>query len=118
MPVGRSNRRAFIAALVSAAAWPMARGQQRPDKVWRVGYLSGASANESEMALYDAFRMGLQELGYVEGKNLRLDVRRAGGDFARLPTVAAELVATEPSAIVCGGTAATSALQHATSSIS
>jgi putative ABC transport system substrate-binding protein len=111
------RRREFIATLGGAVAWPVvARGQQ-PAKVWRVGYLSAASPNEAEVALFDAFKVKLQELGYVEGKNLRLDVRRADGDIGRLPTLATELVATAPNAIVCGGTATTAALQRATSSI-
>jgi putative ABC transport system substrate-binding protein len=117
MTILRVTRREFVAALGGAAAWPVvARGQQ-PAKVWRVGYLSAASPNEAEVALFDAFKVKLQELGYVEGKNLRLDVRRADGDIGRLPTLATELVATAPNAIVCGGTATTAALQRATSSI-
>ena len=106
------KRREFIAALGGAVAWPMvARGQQT--KVWRVGYLSGAS----DVAAIDAFRLKLQDLGYVEGKNLRLDVRHAEGDIGRLPVLAAELVALAPDVIAGGGTANIAALQRATSSI-
>jgi putative tryptophan/tyrosine transport system substrate-binding protein len=106
------KRRAFVAALGGAVAWPMvARGQQT--KVWRVGYLSGAS----DVAAIDAFRLKLQDLGYVEGKNLRLDVRHAEGDIGRLPVLAAELVALAPDVIAGGGTANIAALQRATSSI-
>ena len=66
------KRRAFIAALGGAAAWPLvARAQQQqPVKVWRVGYLTPASAaDQVSVALFDAFRLRLQDLGYVEGKN-------------------------------------------------
>ena len=82
------KRRAFIAGLGGAAAWPLvARGQQ-PEKVWRVGYLSTASANTFySRSFFDAFRIKLEELGYVEGKNLSLDVRRADDDYTRLPTL-------------------------------
>jgi putative tryptophan/tyrosine transport system substrate-binding protein len=111
------RRREFIAALGGAAAWPLvARAQQT--KVWRVGYLSGAPAtDETDVALIDAFRLKLQDLGYVEGKNLRLDVRHAEGDIGRLPVLAAELVALAPDVIAGGGTATIAALQRATSSI-
>ena len=113
------KRRAFLAALGGAAAWPLvARAQQQPVKVWRVGYLSGAPAtDETDVALIDAFRLKLQDLGYVGGKNLRLDVRHAEGDIGRLPVLAAELVALAPDVIVGGGTATIAALQRATSSI-
>jgi ABC-type uncharacterized transport system, periplasmic component len=114
------RRRAFIAALGGAAAWPLlARAQQQqPVKVWRVGYLTPASAaDQVSVALFDAFRLKLQDLGYVEGKNLRLDVRRAEGDYARLPTLAAELLSLAPDVIVATSSPATAAVQRATSSI-
>ena len=85
MPVGRTNRREFIAALGGAAAWPVvARGQQ--EKVWRVGFLSPGSATKASVAQFDVFRLKLEQLGYVEGKNLYIDVRRADDDYTRLPT--------------------------------
>src|SRR6476659_2496005 len=108
------KRRAFIAGLGTTAAWPVvAWGQQLPIKVWRVGYLSGSSATDATVALYDTFRMKLQDLGYVEGKNLKLDVRRAEGDYARLPALATELVVLAPDVIVGGETPATRAHQQA-----
>ena len=77
------NRRAFIAGLSSAAAWPVvARGQQQTDKVWRVGYLSPVSLTNFGVALFDTFRLKLNDLGYVEGRNLGLYVRRANDDYA------------------------------------
>jgi len=71
------KRREFIAGLDGAAAWPVAARAQQPVKVWRVGYLSPASAITVSVALFDAFRLKLNDLGYVEGKNLGLYVRRA-----------------------------------------
>jgi ABC-type uncharacterized transport system substrate-binding protein len=111
------KRRTFIAGLGGAAAWPVvARGQQ--SKVWRVGYLTPASADdEVSVALFDAFRLKLLDLGYVEGKNLRLDLRRAEGDYTRLPTLAVELVSLAPDVIAGTSSPATAALQRATSSI-
>ena len=111
------KRRTFIAGLGGAAAWPMAAKAQQ-GKVWRVGYLSPASANdEISVAFFEAFRLKLQDLGYVEGKNLRLDVRRADGDYTRLPALAAELVSLAPDVIAATSSPATAALQRATSSI-
>jgi putative ABC transport system substrate-binding protein len=116
MQVGRTNRRAFIAALGSAAAWSVvARAQQ--EKVWRVGYLSSSSATKVSAALFDAFRIKLEELGYVEGKNLRVDLSRADDDYTRLPALATTLVSLAPHVIVGITPAAIAALQHATSSI-
>jgi putative tryptophan/tyrosine transport system substrate-binding protein len=111
------RRRAFIVGLGGAAALPMvARGQQ--SKVWRVGYLTPASADdEVSVGLFDVFRLKLRDLGYVEGKNLRLDLRRAEGDYTRLPTLAVELVSLAPDVIAGTSSPATAALQRATSSI-
>jgi putative tryptophan/tyrosine transport system substrate-binding protein len=111
------RRREFIAALGSAAAWPLtAHAQQQTDKVWRVGYLSAASAtNNVAVAVLDDFRLKLNELGYVEGRNLDLYVRRANDD--RLPGLARELVSLAPNVIVGAANIATLALQRATSSI-
>jgi putative tryptophan/tyrosine transport system substrate-binding protein len=108
------KRRKFIAALGGAAAWPLvARAQQ--ERVWRVGYLSLGSAAENPS--FDAFRFKLADLGYVEGTNLRIDVRRAEGDFTRLAPLATELVALAPDVVVGAGSGPTAALQRATSSI-
>jgi putative tryptophan/tyrosine transport system substrate-binding protein len=117
MPVG-PNRRAFVAGLGGAAAWPMvAPGQQQTDKVWRVGYLAPSSASNVSVALLDDFRLKLNDLGYVEGRNLGLYVRRANDDYARLPGLASELVSLAPDVIVSSTTSAALALQRATSSI-
>jgi putative tryptophan/tyrosine transport system substrate-binding protein len=114
------KRRQFIAGLGSVAAWPlMARAQPRAGKVWRIGYLSPgtSTSNAAGVIMSEAFRLKLQELGYVEGKNLKLDVRRAEQDYARLPTLAAELVSFAPDVLVGSFDPATAALQSATSSI-
>src|SRR5262249_50980314 len=90
---------------------------QQPDKVWRVGYLSPSSATNVSAVLFDAFRLKLNDLGYVEGRNLGLYVRRANDDNARLPSLASELVSLAPHVIVSAAGNATLALQRATSSI-
>jgi putative ABC transport system substrate-binding protein len=112
------KRRAFIARFGGAAAmWPIAARAQQPSRIWRVGLLSPAPDTAFGRALVGAFRQRLQELGYIEGRNLVLDVRRAEGDYARLPGLAAELVSLRPDVIVAIATHAITAAQKATSSI-
>jgi putative tryptophan/tyrosine transport system substrate-binding protein len=110
------NRRTFIAGL-GAAAWPLvARGQQ--EKLWRVGYLTPSSAaDKGGVAMFDTFRLKLHDMGYIEGKNLQIEVRRAEGDYTRVPAIASELVALAPDAIVGITANIIKALQRATSSI-
>ena len=111
------KRRELIAALGGAAAWSVvARAQQ--EKVWRVGYLTPSSAaDKGGVAMFDAFRLKLHDMGYVEGKNLQIEVRRAEGDYTRLPAIAFELVALAPDVIVGITPNVIKALQRATSSI-
>ena len=106
-------RRTFITALGSAALWPrVTHAQQQTDKVWRVGYLSASSATNVSVALLDDFRLKLKDLGYVEGRNLSLYVRRANDDLAQLPSLASELVSLAPNVIVGSTDTATWALQR------
>ena len=98
-------------------AWPTVARGQSADKVWRVGYLSPSSATNFSVAVFDAFRLKLNDLGYVEGRNLGLYTRRANDDYARLPTLAGELVSLAPNVVVSAANVATLALQRATSSI-
>jgi putative tryptophan/tyrosine transport system substrate-binding protein len=88
------RRREFINLIAgSAVTWPLtARAQQQTDKVWRVGYLTPSSATNVSVAVLDAFRLKLNDLGYVDGRNLGPYVRRANDDFAQLPSLASELV--------------------------
>ena len=86
---------------------------------WRVGYLSPGTSvtNAAGVMMTEAFRLKLQDLGYIEGKNLKLDVRRAEQDYTRLPALAVEVVSLAPDVIVGSFDPATEALQRATSSI-
>ena len=78
MLVGQTNRRAFIAALGSAAAWPLvARAQRRPAKTARIGIIDDAP-------IWDHFRRGLHGLGYIEGRDVTFEYRVAGGQPDRL----------------------------------
>jgi putative tryptophan/tyrosine transport system substrate-binding protein len=93
------RRREFIAGLGGAAAWPLAvRAQQA---VRRVGMLSTAAESDvSAQERIGAFRKSLQELGWVDGTNLRIDYRWAGNDVGRIETHARELVALQPDVIL------------------
>jgi putative tryptophan/tyrosine transport system substrate-binding protein len=110
------QRREFI-TLLGVAAWPLAaRAQQRP-KVWRVGCLFASSTSDIVVSYFEAFKTKLGELGYVEGQNLIVDVRRAEGNFSRLAALAADLVALRPDVILAVATPGVAAAQRATSSI-
>jgi len=108
------RRREFIALVGGAAVWPVAaRGQQTPV----VGFL-GFSAPEMASRELAAFQRGLGELGYVEGRNVRIEFRWAGGEFDRLPSLATDLVERGASVIAAVGTPASAqAAKAATSTI-
>jgi putative tryptophan/tyrosine transport system substrate-binding protein len=88
---------------------------QQPKKVPRIGYLSNASAANSPRL--EAFRQGLHELGYVEGKNIVIEYRYAEGKLNRLPALAAELVRLNVDIIVTGASSPTCAAKEATATI-
>lgn len=89
-------------------------GQQKP-KIWRVGYL--APGSRVGVSYHDEFPRAMRELGYEEGKNLAIDLRRAEGRYERLPALASELVARKVDVIVVSGTATTRAAKQATATI-
>ena len=91
---------------------------QPPEKVPRVGYISpGSSSNSFRLRRFEAFRQGLHELGYVEGRNIALELRWAEGKYDRYPALAADLVRLKVHVIVTVGGAATQAAQRATRTI-
>ena len=89
---------------------------QQPTKVPRVGYLLGVSPS-AMAARTDAFRDGLRDLGYVEGKNILIERRSAEGKFDRLPALAAELVRLKVDVIVTAGPTVTRPVKEATSTV-
>ena len=103
-----------IGALLLALSYH-AEGQQ-PTKISRVGYLNAGSASTNP-ARIEAFRQGLRELGYVEGKNIVIEYRAAEGKLDRLPALAAELVRLKVEVIVTTGPTSTHAAKEATSAI-
>ncbi len=89
---------------------------QQPKKVPRIGFLFGSSLSANS-ARHEAFRQGLRELGYVEGKNIVIDWRSAEEKLDRLPALAADLVYLKVDIIVTGGSSPTRAAKEATTTI-
>jgi putative tryptophan/tyrosine transport system substrate-binding protein len=110
------RRRAFIAALGGAAAWPlMVRGQQQAMPV--IGFLNTASSDTYAYSA-QAFREGLRTLAYIEGKNVAIEYRWAGGDYNRMPALARELVNKNVDVIAATGDVVSArAAQAATTTI-
>jgi putative tryptophan/tyrosine transport system substrate-binding protein len=110
----QTRRREFFTLLGGATvAWSFAGGAQQPSKLYRVGYLATARMPD----LIEPLKIGLRELGYVEGKNLKVEYRFGGPQSERLDAMASELVELHPDAIVTAGTPATFAAKRATATI-
>ena len=109
------KRREFITLLGGAAAWPFVARAQQPDRIARVGYLR-LSATARIQLFDDAFREGLRDLGYVEGRNVRIEYRSSEGDEDRLFALAKELIALNVDVIVTYATGVPAA-RHASSTI-
>ena len=110
-------RRRDLITLVggAVAVWPLAARAQQPGKVARIGYLAANLAALPKQP--EAFRQGLRELGWIEGRNIAIDYRDAQGKPERLPALAAELVALQPDVIVAGPNLAATAASRATGAI-
>ena len=114
------KRREFITLLGGAAAtWPLAARAQQPERMRRIGVLMNSSATDSEgKARFAAFLQGLQQLGWTDGRNVRMDIRwGATGDIDGIRKYAAELVALSPDVILATTTPSIAALQQATRTV-
>jgi ABC-type uncharacterized transport system substrate-binding protein len=111
---GRKKFRFALCALL--LAFGLSAEAQQPTKMPRIGYLSGASLSAIRERI-EAFRQGLRELGYVEGKNIVIEYRWAEGKPDRLPDLAAELVRLKVDIIVSAGPAVTPHFKQATKTI-
>jgi putative ABC transport system substrate-binding protein len=112
------RRREFIAGLGGAVAWPLAARAQHPGKMPVIGVLMVAAGGDPETrARLKAFNEGLEVLGWIDGKTVRIEYRWAAGDPSKIDRYAAELVGLKSDVILANGTPVVAALKHATTSI-
>jgi putative ABC transport system substrate-binding protein len=111
------RRREFIAGLGSTAAWPLMARAQQGDRVRRIGVLNPNDEDDRPKTYFSAFTQALADLGWTDGRNVRMDVRWAGGDTNRMRALAQELVGLRPDIIVASSTPATVAVQRETQTI-
>ena len=113
------HRREVITPLGgAAAAWPLAASAQQPERMRRIGVLLSTAADDPESSARTAsFLQGLQQLGWIEGRNLRIDIRWAAGDAELYRKYAAELVALAPDIILASSSPTVAALQAATRTV-
>ena len=113
------RRRDFTTLLGgAAAAWPLAARAQQGDRVRRIGVLmQGAENDPVVQPRIPAFTQALADLGWTDGRNVRIDLRWGGGDDNRIRAFAQELVGLPPDVILTWGTPATAAVQRETRTI-
>jgi len=112
------KRRQFIAGLGSAAAWPVVAGAQQGERVRRIGVLMPYDENDPEpKRRVSAFTQALADLGWTNGRNVRMDLRWAGGEINRIRAFAQELVRLQPDIILANSTPPAVALQRETRTI-
>ena len=112
------DRRTFLAGTgAGLLAAPLGAEAQQPGKVYRVGVLTNKASDPAEARLWQAFRLGLQERGWIEGRNILIEFREAEGNFARLPELAADLVRLKVDLILARASSFVQPAKAATSSI-
>ena len=110
------RRREFIATLAGAAAWPAAAWAQQPATPV-IGYMSARSP-EDTVEVLKAFHSGLEQAGFIDNRNVKIEYRWARGDYSRLPVLATELVGRHINVLVAtGGDASARAAKEATTTI-
>ena len=110
------RRREFVVTLGSAASWPLVARAQQAGRIARIGFLGAATASGYARQV-EGFRLGLRDLGYVEGTNIVIEYRWAEGNYARLPKLAAELARSNVDVIVTHGTPGALAAKQATETV-
>ena len=111
------RRREFVSLFLGAAvAWPIAARAQQPKAMRRIGVLTGGFGPDSQARL-EAFLKALAQLGWTDGQNVRLEIRRGGGDADAIRRHATELAALAPDVIMAVGGTATGALLQATRTV-
>src|SRR5262249_36786315 len=101
---GAVRRRDFICLLSGAATWPLVAYAQQSEGVRRIGVLMSVAADDPEgKARFAAFEQGLQQLGWIDGRNVRIETRWSGGKSDDARKYAAELIALKPDVILASG---------------
>src|SRR5262245_65432349 len=109
------RRREFITLLGGAATWPLAARAQQPERMRRIGVFIDLAEDDPEGQTRVALlKRGLQDLGWREGQNLRIEYRWAGGEASSMKALAADLVSIAPEEIVVSGGPSLAALQPET----
>jgi len=113
------RRREFISLLGgAAAAWPFAARAQQGERMRRIGVLMPLAEDDPEgQSRLRAFVQGLQQLGWTDGRNLRIDIRWGAGDAERIRRYAAELAALAPDVVLSAASASTAAAIEATRTV-
>src|SRR3974390_163332 len=114
------RRRDFIKILAgTGVVWPLVVRAQQPDRMRRIGVLSGGPATDDpdNQARWVALTQALQQLGWIEGRNLQIDYRSGEGNADRARKFAAELVALNPDLIVASGTTGAQPLLQVTRTV-
>jgi putative ABC transport system substrate-binding protein len=112
------RRREFISLIGGAAAWPITARAQQADRIRRIGVLMGYASTDPEgQALLAEFTRHLAELGWAEGRNVRIDVRWGGSNVDLLHTFAKELIGLQPDVLLASSTPTTAALARETQTI-
>jgi putative ABC transport system substrate-binding protein len=112
------KRRNFISLVGGAATWPIAVLAQQRERVRRIGvFMPGTADDPEDQANNAVFLQALGELGWIVGRNVRIDYRWGAGDVERYRAIAADLVSLAPDAVLALGYATVGALQKATRSV-
>jgi len=111
------RRREFITLLGGAFAWPHLARAQQPDRMRRIGVLIGATDDQETQARLAVFRQGLQQLGWTDGRNVRIDTRWGAANADDIRKYAAELVTLAPDVILAAGNAPVERLLQATRTV-
>ena len=111
------KRREFITLLGGASAWPVAARGQEAERMRRIGVLMNTEENPDQQSSLAAFLQGLQQLGWTDGRNVRVDTRWGGGDASSIRRNAEDMVALAPDVIVATGNASMGPLLQATRTV-
>jgi putative ABC transport system substrate-binding protein len=112
------GRREFLGTVGGAAAWPLAARAQQDARVRRIGVLAALDENGPyAKAFLPALTQALADLGWTDGRNVRMDIRWVGDDINRIRALAKELVGLQPDIILASTTLATAAVQRETRTI-